>query len=303
MHIKTQYQRFVVAATLVLAFTFAFSLFGAKALPDDNFEPDASLDSDRVDAGYAEGSRPEGAPSAGIDGDYTVGIEKPTLNAEGNRDPEFDSAVGSETGTETDAEISGSSEETGTSTETDKNTETDKSTETEAETKPTEPEEEKKAYGFDPDSIKYDKKGKMILFDVDLTRSQQEYAVKMAKKFDIPVELIFGVMYVESRYDEDAMSSNGKYIGIMQIAKSNLKTLNKKFGITDLTDYKQNVKSGAYFISYYYSKYKGNVNKALMAYHCGISNAKRLWKEGVTEDGYCRKVVKEASRVMLAYNS
>ena len=86
----------------------------------------------------------------------------------------------------------------------------------------------------------------------------------------------------------------------MQIAKSNLKTLNKKFGITDLTDYLQNVKAGAYFLSYYYKKYDGDINKTLMCYHCGGAGAKALWKKGKTEDDYCIKVKKEMARIIAA---
>ncbi len=143
---------------------------------------------------------------------------------------------------------------------------------------------------------KDEKKG--TLYDVPLSQEKQEYVEKMAKEFGIPAELILGVMYTESRYKAEIVSKNGKYIGIMQIAKSNLKMLNSKFGITDLRDYKQNVKSGAYFLSYFYKKYDGDINKVLMCYHCGEGGAQRLWRNGKTVDGYCNKVAAEMNRII-----
>lgn len=142
--------------------------------------------------------------------------------------------------------------------------------------------------------------GTIELYDVPLPAAKQQYVFEMAEEFEIPPELIFGVMYVETRYKENINSANGKYLGIMQIAKSNLKTLNKKFGITDLTDYRQNVKSGAYFLSYFYKKYDGDINKVLMCYHCGEGGAHVQWRKGVTEDNYCRKVKGEIERILAA---
>ncbi len=154
---------------------------------------------------------------------------------------------------------------------------------------------------FDPDSAEVGaNSGRLELYDVPLSAEKQSYVFAMAKEFGIPPELIFGVMYVESRYTETAVSANGKYIGIMQIAKSNLNRLNKKFGITDLTDYLQNVKAGAYFLSYFYKKYDGDIDKVLMCYHCGEGGAMVRWKNGITQDSYCRKVIKEVNRILAA---
>lgn len=135
------------------------------------------------------------------------------------------------------------------------------------------------------------------LYNVPLSAAKQSYAIEMAKEFGIPVELIFGVMYVETRYNENAVSSNGKYIGIMQIAQSNFKSLKSRFGITDLQDYIQNVKSGAYFLSYFYKKYNGDIDKTLMCYHCGEGGAQSVWANGTYTDNYCKKVKTEIERI------
>ncbi len=156
---------------------------------------------------------------------------------------------------------------------------------------------------FDPDIFEEDQfqGDEQSLYDVPLPVLKQMYVIETATEFGIPPELIFGVMYTESRYQETAISSNGKYIGIMQVAKSNLKTLTKKFGITDLQDFNQNVTAGAYFLSYFYKKYDGDIDKVLMCYHCGEGGAKTRWRNGITQDGYCRKVRKEIDRILDSF--
>ena len=142
--------------------------------------------------------------------------------------------------------------------------------------------------------------GAIKLYDVPLSAAKQSYAMQMAEEFGIPVELIYGVMYVESRYHETSVSRNGKCIGIMQIASGHLTKLNKMFGITDLHDYLQNVKAGAYYLSYFYKKYNGDINKTLMCYHYGEGGAHVQWRKGNTEDAYCRKVAGEMKRILAA---
>lgn len=139
------------------------------------------------------------------------------------------------------------------------------------------------------------------MYDVPLTIEQQLFIIETAEKFGIPPELMFGVMHVETRYTVTAVSKNGKYIGMMQIAKSNLAMLNRKFGITDLHDFEQNVTAGAYFLSYFFKKYDGDINKTLMCYHCGEGGAKKCWRNGYFSDSYCRKVRKEMDRIFTEF--
>jgi len=157
---------------------------------------------------------------------------------------------------------------------------------------------------FDPEVTEGDPYAGAVyeFYDVPLPEFKQMYVIDTAKEFGIPPELIFGVMYAESRYDETVIHSSGKYIGIMQIAKSNLKMLTKKFGITDLEDFNQNVIAGAYFLSYFSEKYDGDIDKILMCYHCGEGGAKSLWKKGTTQDGYCRRVRGEMDRILESFN-
>ncbi len=138
------------------------------------------------------------------------------------------------------------------------------------------------------------------LLDVPLTEEQQRYVWSIANEFGIDPIMIYGIMNAETRYKIGINSKNGKYIGIMQIAKSGLKNLKKRVGVTDLTDFEQNVRAGAYFISYYHKKYGCDINKILMCYHCGGGGANARWRNGITEDGYCRRVRAEMNRILTA---
>lgn len=134
------------------------------------------------------------------------------------------------------------------------------------------------------------------IYDVPLSVDEQHYVFDTALEFDIDPPIIFGIMYTESRYTHDAISASGKDIGIMQINLVNCEWLYKNLGITDIYDFKQNVRSGSYMISKYYKKYN-DISKALMCYHYGEAGAKRIWESGIETDNYCKTVIAEAARL------
>ena len=149
-------------------------------------------------------------------------------------------------------------------------------------------------------------------YSVPLSFSKQQVVMDIADQFGISPVMIFGVMYAETHYNADnGISANGKYIGVMQIAKGHLTKLNARFGITDLQDFIQNVTAGAYYLSYYTSFSKryntkefnneGDlIDMALMCYHRGEGNALKLWRKGTLTDGYCTKVKNEMARIVKA---
>ena len=149
-------------------------------------------------------------------------------------------------------------------------------------------------------------------YSVPLSYSKQHVVMEIADQFGISPVMMFGVMYAETHYNADnGISANGKYIGVMQIAKGHLTKLNARFGITDLQDFIQNVTAGAYYLSYYTSFSKryntkefnneGDlIDMALMCYHRGEGNALKLWRKGTLTDGYCTKVKNEMARIIKA---
>ena len=133
--------------------------------------------------------------------------------------------------------------------------------------------------------------------DVPLSQGQQLLALSEATRRSLPVSLVYGVMYAESRYTETAVSPDGVSYGIMQINRSNFGWLGETLGLTDFLDYEQNLKAGCYLLSLYYQKYGGNTDQILMCYRYGETGARRAWSNGVTTDAYCEAVRREQARL------
>ena len=136
-----------------------------------------------------------------------------------------------------------------------------------------------------------------VPYPVPLSEEDQIYAVHVAIRFNIRTELMFAVMYVESRYREWAVSRNGLYLGIMQVAESNLAVIPERYGVKDLMKYEDNIVAGAYFLSYYDALYNHDVHRMLLYYHGGPSYGNYMINNGYTEDAYTRAVVTEMERI------
>lgn len=139
-----------------------------------------------------------------------------------------------------------------------------------------------------------------VPYDVPLSIEQQKIVEKIAERFYISEELIFGVMKVESKYNVNAIGKNGNYLGIMQIAKSNLKILKQYCGVTNLMDFEQNVIAGSYYLRTYLTRYNDDKHISLLYYHGGYKYANKLIANGQYEDAYTRAVIKEMNRIVEA---
>ena len=128
-----------------------------------------------------------------------------------------------------------------------------------------------------------------ITYHVPLDAELQSYTEKMCDLYDVPLELAYAVMQVESGFTPAARSSTGDY-GLMQINGINAGWLKDKLGITDLLDARQNIQAGCYMLGMYLSEYEGNVNCALMAYNLGATGAKKAWSAGTYSTAYTDKV-------------
>jgi len=128
-------------------------------------------------------------------------------------------------------------------------------------------------------------------FNVKLAVSLQELTYQTCAEYQIEdyYQLVLALMWVESRYDTQAISRTNDY-GLMQINKSNHKWLREELGISDFLDARQNIEAGVYLLSSSLLKY-GDVHKALMAYNMGPRGASKEWDKGVYTSAYSRKVV------------
>lgn len=121
------------------------------------------------------------------------------------------------------------------------------------------------------------------LLDYDLQVTMQA----CCEEYGVPYALALAVADVESRFDPDASSGTNDY-GLMQINEVNHGWLMEE-GIDPMTP-TGNIEAGVLILSQHLTKY-GDPEKALMAYNCGPSGAKRLWDAGTYRTDYSGKVM------------
>jgi len=96
----------------------------------------------------------------------------------------------------------------------------------------------------------------------------QDHALSMAKKYNVPPELVIGLGTQESRWTEDARSKVGA-IGYMQLMPGTAKELG-----VDPTDPKQNIEGGVKYLAQMYKRF-GDWKLAIQAYNAGPGNVRK----------------------------
>lgn len=122
--------------------------------------------------------------------------------------------------------------------------------------------------------------------NVPLPFELQETMQQACEKYGVPYALALAVAESESSFDLEADS--GTCWGVMQIHPINYPRLREN-GI-EPTEYEGNITAGVFLLSELLEKYT-DTHKALMAYNCGETGAKRLWNEGYMTSEYSVKVV------------
>jgi len=123
--------------------------------------------------------------------------------------------------------------------------------------------------------------GNLLAYDLQVVMQDA------AEKYGVPYALLLAIADVESRFDPDAASSTNDH-GLLQINRCNHDWLREE-GIDPLT-YEGNIEASARIISQHLENY-GDTEKALMAYNCGATGARRLWDAGTFQTDYSRKVM------------
>ena len=109
-----------------------------------------------------------------------------------------------------------------------------------------------------------------ITYHVPLDADLQQYTAEMCDLYEVPLELAYAVMQVESDYTVSATSSTGDY-GLMQINSINAEWLKDELGS-------------------YLALYDGDINRTMMAYNLGKSGAEKAWNAGTRSTAYTDKV-------------
>ena len=126
-----------------------------------------------------------------------------------------------------------------------------------------------------------------IPLDVNL----QWYIIQKCEAKAIPPELVIALIWRESRYQADVISSTGDY-GLMQINKINHAELSKKLNISDWIEPYQNIKAGIYILDGCI-EHTDTYDKALMCYNLGKTGANRLFTQGVYSTPFSRSVIEK----------
>ncbi len=105
-----------------------------------------------------------------------------------------------------------------------------------------------------------------------------------ARNYDLQPALFAAVIYAESRFDPEAVSSAGA-VGLMQLLPETakgiaLRTGGDRFVVSDLRNPEINVRYGAWYLDHLRDRYDGDMRLALAAYHAGQGNVDRWLDEG-----------------------
>ncbi len=105
-----------------------------------------------------------------------------------------------------------------------------------------------------------------------------------ARTYDLDPALVAAVVYTESRFDAEAVSSAGA-VGLMQLLPETAKgiairTGGDHFVVSDLYDPELNLRYGSWYLRNLLQRYDGDVRVALAAYHAGQGNVDRWRSEG-----------------------
>lgn len=121
--------------------------------------------------------------------------------------------------------------------------------------------------------------------DPDIPDEIEEACHVYGKQYGISVEFLEALIWKESRYQAEAVSSDGTCIGLCQINQGCHKKRMKRLGVTDLTDPRQNIAVACDYLAEIFEEHP-DPYEAVMVY-----NGDGRWKSG--------KVSKYAKEIIL----
>ena len=128
-----------------------------------------------------------------------------------------------------------------------------------------------------------------VSYDVEV----QEIIIEVAEEYGIEPSLMLAIAEVESNGRPHVISKTNDY-GLMQINKINHEWLEEELGITDWLDARQNAEASCYIVRWLrenYEQCEEDNSCLLMAYNMGVGGARKLWKQGIYESKYSKKVL------------
>lgn len=140
---------------------------------------------------------------------------------------------------------------------------------------------------------------------------------KYSDEYNVPKELVFAVIKVESGFDPEAESSVGA-LGLMQMMPKTFEWLtgeehlDEQLAFEDLTDPEVSIRYGTYYLRYLYRKFE-NWDTVLAAYNGGEGNVAKWLADPEYSDGNgnltyipfeeTRNYVEKVNRAMSKYEN
>lgn len=136
-------------------------------------------------------------------------------------------------------------------------------------------------YYYDPRSKQYER--------IKLSQEWQEYTYEMCLKYNVPYEIILGLMGAETGWDVGiGVSDNGIYYGIGMVNIEYNKEKCRKYGF-ELCTPAGGVEATCLIISQKLNTFE-DIDKALIAYNRGDGGARRLFRKGIYSTRYDRRI-------------
>ena len=114
-------------------------------------------------------------------------------------------------------------------------------------------------------------------------KKYEEFVTKYSQEYNVPEDVIYATIKVESNFDPEAISSAGAR-GLMQMMPSTFEWLTGDEHLaehllpTALFDPEVNIRYGTYYLKYLYTKFDHNWNTVAAAYNGGEGNVAK-WLE------------------------
>ena len=148
-------------------------------------------------------------------------------------------------------------------------------------------------YYYDPRSKQYER--------IKLSREWQEYTYEMCLKYNVPYEIILGLMGAETGWDVNiGVSDNGIYYGIGMVNMEYNKSNCREYGF-ELCSPAGGVEAVCLIMSQKLNTFE-DIDKALIAYNRGNGGARKLFRKGIYSTAYDRRI-HEITNGMLQWYS
>jgi len=126
-------------------------------------------------------------------------------------------------------------------------------------------------YAYDRITVSIEKKSYPLMYE--------DIVEQYAEEYNVPKEIIYGVIKAESGFRSDIESHAGA-VGLMQITEDTfdwiMKRLGENLSLGLLYDPHTNIKYGTYYLNYLYKEF-GSWDIVFAAYNAGPNRVKNSW--------------------------